>query len=467
MKTRPLTLPRRDAPARGPRSLLAACSILGLLAPAGAVRAAEVPQLAVEQYRLKNGLTVILHQDPRLPVVAVNVWYDVGGLHEKPGKSGFAHLFEHMMFQGSRHVPEDAHFPLLQAAGATDVNGSTDFDRTNYFETVPKNQLALALWLEADRMGFLLDHINESSFKNQLEVVKNERRQSVEQAPYQLLEEKMVQTMYPAPHPYHGNVIGSMDDLSSASLNDVREFWLTYYTPENASLAVVGDIDPATVKAEIERYFGSLVGRKKPPAPVVTPPVLHGQTIVRHEETVGRLPKVIVQWMAPPPYAPGSSELELLAEILSGTRASRLDAKLVYADQIAQTASVHLRSLKGGSVFELSVTLRPGHTAEEGLAAIDQVLADLKKHPPTAAELARAKNSLLTRSVLRLEGGNARAELFQDYVLYLGDANKLAWELEHTAQATLPDVRAAAERTLTGDRLVGLAIPTMTAGGAK
>jgi predicted Zn-dependent peptidase len=372
-----------------------------------------------------------------------------------------------MMFQGSRHVPEDAHFPLLQAAGATDVNGSTDFDRTNYFETVPKNQLGLALWLEADRMGFLLDHINEASFKNQLEVVKNERRQSVEQAPYQLLEEKMVQAMYPAPHPYHGNVIGSMEDLSRASLDDVREFWLTYYSPENASLAIVGDIDPATVKAEIERYFGSLVGRKKPPAPVVTPPVLRGQTVIRHEETVGRLPKVVVDWMAPPPYAPGSSELELLAEILSGTRASRLDAKLVYADQIAQAASVHLRSLKGGSVFELSVTLRPGRTAEEGLAAIDQVLADLKKHPPTAAELARAKNSLLTRSVLRLEGGNARAELFQEYVLYLGDANKLAWELEHTAQATLPDVRAAAERTLTGDRLVGLAIPTMSAGGAK
>ncbi|MFO0724556.1 MAG: pitrilysin family protein [Myxococcota bacterium] len=451
-------------PLRRASRLAGICAGLSIFAP-GLAEAAEVPSLAVEQFQLENGLHVILHPDPRLPVVAVNVWYDVGALHEKAKKTGFAHLFEHMMFQGSRHVPEDAHFAILEGLGATDINGSTENDRTNYFATVPKNQLETALWLESDRMGFLLDHVNEASFRNQVEVVKNERRQSVEQRPYGLFEEKRVQTLFPPTHPYFGAVIGSMDDLDHATVDDVRAFFQAYYTPANASLALVGDLDVPAAKALVQKYFGTLKGRPKPPLPEVSPPVLHGQTVVQHQEAVGKLSQVTVAWVIPGPFSPGSWELQLLADVISGTRASRLDAKAVHTDRVAQAATVSIEQFRAGSTFELSLTMLPGHTAEEGLAEIDAVLADLKKHPPTAAELLRAKNARVTHTLLRLESAQGRAELFQRYFLYLGDANKLGWDLEHTLAVTLPDLRAAAERTFTGDRLVGLA--NVGAPGAK
>ncbi len=206
--------------------------------------ALEVPQLKFEKYKLENGLEVILSEDHRLPMVAVNLWYHVGPANELPGRTGFAHLFEHMMFEGSRHVPGSSHFHFLEAAGASDINGTTDFDRTNYFETLPSNQLELALWLESDRMGYLPDKLDQANLSNQQDVVRNERRQSVENSPYGVVEEGLFHQLFPKEHPYYGEVIGSHLDIQSAKLEDVRNFFKLYYAPNNASLAIVGDFNP-------------------------------------------------------------------------------------------------------------------------------------------------------------------------------------------------------------------------------
>src|SRR5438093_6581882 len=213
----------------------------------------EVPQLKFEKYKLENGLEVILSEDHRLPLVAVNLWYHVGPANELPGRTGFAHLFEHMMFQGSKHIGDDAHFRILEGAGASDINGTTDFDRTNYFETVPSNQLELALWIESDRMGYLLEKIDRAALANQQDVVRNERRQSVENQPYGIAEEAMFHQLFPSTHPYYASVIGSHADIQAARLDDVKQFFKQYYAPNNASLAVVGDIDPAATSRLIEK----------------------------------------------------------------------------------------------------------------------------------------------------------------------------------------------------------------------
>src|SRR6187401_315040 len=234
--------------------LMVAVSVVTL----GAQAPADIPKLDVEKYTLANGLEVILSEDHRVPLVGVDVWYHVGPAHEAPGRTGFAHLFEHMMFQGSKHIESDAHFKLLAGGGATGVNGTTNFDRTNYFETMPSNQLELALWLESDRMGYLLEKVDQAKLANQQDVVRNERRQSYENQPYGLAEEAVVQSLYPAGHPYYGNVIGSHEDIQAAKLEDVQNFFKQYYAPNNASLAIVGDIDAAATKALVEKYFGTL-----------------------------------------------------------------------------------------------------------------------------------------------------------------------------------------------------------------
>src|SRR5690348_7504496 len=235
---------------------------------------APLPQIKYEKYKLKNGLDVILYEDHRLPLVAVNLWYHVGPANERPGRTGFAHLFEHMMFEGSQHVGPKAHFRYLEGAGASDINGTTEFDRTNYFETLPSNQLELALWLESDRMGYLLGTLAREKLANQRDVVRNERRQSVENAPYGLVEEAMYHQLFPKDHPYFADVIGSHQDIEAARLDDVRQFFRQYYSPNNASLAITGDFTPQQAKALIEKYFGTIPSG--PPVPkinAVTPPI--------------------------------------------------------------------------------------------------------------------------------------------------------------------------------------------------
>lgn len=422
----------------------------------------EVPELAFERYQLDNGLTVILHQDHRLPLTAVSVWYDVGALHEQPGKSGFAHLFEHMMFQASPHVGEDQHFKILQQIGATEVNGTTDFDRTNYFETVPAHELETALWLESDRMGFLLSSLSAESLANQIDVVQNERRQSVENAPYGLMGERITQELYPAPHPYFGDVIGSLKDIAAATLQDVQDFFRTYYTPANATLTVAGDFDPATAKSLISKYFGSLSGRPKP-APVDIPmPPLAQAKVIDFEEPVGRLAKLSFIWPGPSAYAPDTAALDLFAHVLSGTRSARLDRRVSFQELLAQSVTAYYSERKSGGHFQIDLVVQPGRTLDEAQAAVEAVLAELAQNPPTEAELARAKNAQETRVLRGLEqlgGFGGRAELFQRYNQFFGDPGRLAWDLERYQNVSIADLVRVQQQYLGALRLVVRAQP--------
>ena len=281
-------------------AVLAAVACAALATVVVAVRAATpkankppMIQLDYEKYTLPNGLDVILRKDPRVPMVAVNVWYHVGPANETKGLTGFAHLFEHMMFQGSGHVADDAQFKLLEAAGASNINGTTDFDRTNYMEDLPSNQLELALWLESDRMGFLLDKLDQTNLSNQQDVVRNERRQSVENAPYALGEEELFHQLFPPGHPYYASVIGSHEDIQNAKLEDVRSFFKHYYVPNNASLAIVGDIDIAQTKALVTKYFGPLKqGEPVPPITATTPPITSERRVVVTDKV--ELPRVFM-----------------------------------------------------------------------------------------------------------------------------------------------------------------------------
>src|SRR5687768_3805114 len=272
----------------------------------------DIPRLAFEKYTLPNGLDVILSQDRRLPMVAVNLWYHVGPANEEPGRTGFAHLFEHMMFQSSKHVPPDSHFPLLEAAGATGVNGTTDYDRTNYFETLPANQLELALWIESDRMGYLLDTVDQAALANQQDVVRNERRQSLENAPYGIVEEAVVHMLYPKGHPYYGYVIGSHEDIQAAKLADVKDFFKRYYAPNNASLAIVGDFDPAIARSLVEKYFGTLKrGLPVPPINVTTPPITSERRATVEDRI--ELPRLYMAWLTSPIFKPGDADADIAA----------------------------------------------------------------------------------------------------------------------------------------------------------
>ena len=356
---------------------------------------ADIPRVPFEKYTLPNGLEVILSQNQRLPMVAVNLWYHVGPANEEPGRTGFAHLFEHMMFQSSKHVPEDSHIQLLEAAGASNLNGTTDFDRTNYFETVPANQLELALWLESDRMGYLLEKVDQPALSNQQDVVRNERRQSVENRPYGLAQEALVQSLFPKWHPYYGNVIGSHEDIQAVNLDDVNRFFRQYYAPNNASLAIVGDIDVGRTKTLVEKYFGTLKrGPAVPPVEAETPRITSERRRVVYARV--ELPRVSMAWLSPPIFEPGDADADIAASVLGAGRSSRLYKKLVYEDQIAQDVSVRQESLMLGSIFQIQATARPGHTAEELEKAIDAELAALKMRAP--ALRARCRKSLGSRT---------------------------------------------------------------------
>ncbi len=417
--------------------------------------------LAYERYRLDNGLEVILHEDHALPLVAVSVWYHAGPLHEAPGRSGFAHLFEHLMFQGSAHVSDDQHFRLLEAAGASMVNGSTDFDRTNYIETLPANQLALALWLESDRMGFLTDALTQVKLDNQRDVVMNERRQSVENTPYGRSDEKVMQLLYPPEHPYYGNVIGSMADLQAATLDDVRNFFAANYAPANATLVLAGDFAFTQARALIAHYFGTLPARTPPtPRPLSTAPL----TEERRETVVEpvSLPRITLAWHSPAAFQPGDAEADLLAYVLGHGRASRLHKRLVYELEVAQHVGAQQQSQTLGSVFRIEVLGRPGVDVTRLERETQTVLAELQSTPPTDVELSRARNQLLTQmltAVQHLGDFDGRAEMLNRYNQYLAEPDWLSQDLARY-QAVTPDALTDfARTTLTPRRVVVITEP--------
>ena len=410
----------------------------------GASRAAtDVPKIQFEKYTLPNGLEVILSQDHRLPIVAVNLWYHVGPANEVQGRTGFAHLFEHLMFQGSKHTPKDSHFQMLEAAGATNINGTTDYDRTNYFETVPSNRLELALWIESDRMGYLLDAIDAKEFANQQDVVRNERRQSVENRPYGNAEEELVHLLYPQTHPYYASVIGSHADIQAARLADAREFFRRYYAPNNASVAIVGDFDPAQTKKLVEKYFGPLKrGSAVPAINVQTPKIAMERRKVVPDRI--ELPRVYMAWLTPNIFKPGDAEADVTAQILGGGRASRLYQKLVYEKQIAQNVDANQQSLMLGSQFQIDATARPGHTAEELEQAINEELEALRTKPVEQREIDQARNTIETRAITRLENVNGVANMLNSYNHFLKTPDYLQKDIERYRAVTPAAVTAFA-----------------------
>ncbi len=454
-----------------PRTTLmaAVAALIPAVASAAAVPPpAPAPALAFEKYRLPNGLEVILHVDRRLPLTAVDVWYHVGAWHEPAGRTGFAHLFEHMMFQGSRDVGKEQHSRILERAGGTIINGSTNFDRTNYFETVPRNFLETALWLESDRMGFLLDAMTQEKLDNQREVVKNERRQTRETAPYGLAEEKLWHALFPEGHPYHGAIIGSMADLSAATLEDVKGFFREWYAPSNATLAIAGDFEPAEAKRLVERYFGSLPSRPRPSAASHPPVRLAGEVVLREEETVATLPRLSVAWHSPASYAPGDELADVLSAVLAEGRSSRLQRRLMHDQQIAQSVEAYQQSMGAESVFQIDVVARPGVGTDRLLAEVDAALAEVRAGAVTAHEVRRAVNKIetqLMKSLERLGGYRGRTELLQTYNHFLGDPGWLPQDLARYRAVTPAALAAFAREWLpAGRRAVLHAVPAVKEG---
>ncbi len=367
-----------------------------------------------EKFTLPNGLTVILHEDHSIPVATCNIWYHVGSGNEKPGRTGFAHLFEHLMFEGSKNVPEGKFDEWLEAAGG-DNNGSTTSDRTNYWENFPNNALELALFLESDRMGYLVDAMTPEKVNGQRDVVKNERRQSYENRPYGMASIVIGENLFPPDHPYHWPTIGSMEDLSAASYEDVVEFFRKYYVPNNASLVIAGDIDPMKTKELVNKWFGE-IPRGKPVAPIGAPVAfLPEEKRIILEDKV-QLPRLYINWLSPKHFSPGDAELDILAHILAGGKNSRLYKRLVYDLQIAQDVTAYQDAGMLNSVFSIIATARSGHNLTEIEKVIREELNRIKDEPPTMFEVQRALNQFESGFLSRMErvgGFGGKADLLK------------------------------------------------------
>jgi zinc protease len=413
------------------------------------------------QFTLPNGLDVILHEDHRVPLVAVSAWYHVGSAREKPGRTGFAHLFEHIMFEGSGHVAEGNFDNWLEAAGG-DNNGSTDNDRTNYWETVPSNALELALFLESDRMGYLLDSLNLEKVNVQRDVVKNERRQSYENRPYGMAFLKLPEELFPPNHPYHWPVIGSMEDLTAASYEDVVQFFKSWYGPNNTSLVVAGDVDPAQARRLVEKWFSD-VPRGAPVPPIAAPPaVLTSEKRLTLEDHV-QLPRLYLAWLSPPLFAPGDEAMNVLSRVLASGKNSRLYKRLVYDLQIAQDVSASQNSGPLGSAFILIVTAREGHGLSEMEKVVSEELAKVKRDPPAPRELERAVNQIeaaFYNGLERVGGFGGVADQLNAYEFYAGRPDYFAEDLARYTSLDPKDIQAAASRYLRDDaRLVLSVVP--------
>ncbi len=451
--------------------------LLGLLAlvppvpraqPPPAARAAEAqaPSLPFEMFRLANGLTVIVHEDRSNPIVGVHVQYDVGSKDEKPGRTGFAHLFEHLMFQGSQHLAKGTMDRMVDAAGG-ESNGSTSQDTTQYWEQVPSNALEQMLYAESDRMGFLLPTLDQEKLDNQRDVVRNERRQTYEMRPYGLAFEKLQANLWNPDFPYHWLPIGSHEDLQAATLQDVKDFFTRFYGPENAVLAIAGDVDVARARALAEKWFGPIPGKPPPIHQKPEPVPLASERRVTMEDRV-QLPRVYVAWQTPRVFAPGDAALDLVGQILADGKSARLVKRLVMDERIAQDVSAGQVSQALGSMFLVVATPKPGVGIERLEKEIDEELARLAGAPPTDEELARAKNKIEAGAIFGLEpvaGFGGRAATLAGYYLRTGDPGYLAEDLARYRRATAADVSDAARRFLRKDARVVLTV-TPSAGGA-
>jgi zinc protease len=430
-----------------------------LAAPAFAQAPPPKLELKYTQFTLPNGLHVILHEDHRVPIVTTNVWYHVGSARERTGRTGFAHLFEHLMFMGSAHAPYGQFDDWLEKAGGEN-NASTANDRTNYYINVPSNAIELALFLESDRMGTLLEAMSPKTVDAQRDVVKNERRQSYENRPYGMAEITLGEMLYPEGHPYHWPVIGYMPDLTAASYDDVVAFFKTYYAPGNASLVVAGDFDTATAKRLVEKWFSDV----KPGAAV--PPIsIPGVALTGvQKKTITdkvQLPRLFLAWLTPRHLEPGDAALDVVADVLASGKNSRLYKRLVYEMQIAQDVSAFQESQDLSSSFQIVVTPRPGHTVDELLKVVDEEIAKLQNEGPTPRELQRSVNQIeasFYNRIERLGGFYGTADQINGYYSETGDPDWFNEDLSRYRALSPSDIQAAASRFLPRDRRVELTV---------
>jgi zinc protease len=418
----------------------------------------DVPSIPVERVVLPNGLTLLLSPDHTAPVVHVTVWYHVGSKNEVRGRTGFAHLFEHVMFQGSEHVAKAEHIKTVEDAGGT-MNGSTTNDRTNYFETVPANYLETALWLESDRMGYLLPALTQAKLDNQRDVVKNERRQRVDNQPFGSRDEVMRAALYPASNPYSWPVIGSMADLSAASLNDVSGFFRTYYSPGNAVLVIAGDIDVEATKKLVEHYFGNI-----PAGPAITRPEVAVATLAAErrlvlEDTKGTQPMLEIAWPTVGIKSKDDAALSALAEVLTFDRTSRLTKLLVYDRQLASSVSAVADGDEDEGRFQIDVVPRPGVSMTEINRVVDSVVASLRSAAPSDREVARGKRAQVVEAVLGLQSAEDRAETLAEGATFHGDPEHYKKELAETQAVTAADVQRVAQQYLGVGRVVLSMVP--------
>lgn len=437
------------------------CSLIltGALAALAAAASAQTVHVRATVDTLPNGLRVIVHEDQSSPIVTVNTWFDVGSANEKPGRTGLAHLFEHLMFMGSEHAPYPQFDRLLEAAGANN-NASTANDRTDYYEAGPVHALPLMLWLDADRMGWFLPVMDAAKVDAQRDIVKNERRQSYENQPYGMAEDIIPKLMFPAGHPYSWPVIGSMTDLSGASLDDVRAFFRKFYAPNNATIAVVGDVRRDRVLALVKQYFGTI-----PRGPTIQHPVpapakqLSIDTMVVLEDAVQT---ARLQYLFPTvrSWSADDAPLKVAAYILSGAKNSRLTQRLVYNDQIASSVNASTDQQQLAGYFDITAMPRPGHTVPELQHAIDQELQRLATDGPTARELQQARNTSEARLLGSIETVQGKANRLNQYYAELGVADAFQKDLDRTNAVTAADVQRVVRTYLLGARAVLTVVPT-------
>ncbi len=431
-------------------------ALVGLLMITASTVAAQ-PTLQIDQYRLPNGLTVILHEDHSVPVTAVQVMYHVGSKNEKLKRTGFAHLFEHVMFKGSEHIADGEHFKLLQEIGAN-INGSTTEDRTNYFEVVPSNYLELALYMESDRMGFLLPALTQSKLDNQRDVVKNERRQNYDNRPYGTAYEKIAKALFPEGHPYSWPVIGYMVDLSAAALDDVKEFFRLYYAPNNACLVIVGNFDPKQTRGWVEKYFGPIPEGKPIDRPQVQAVTLKEDKRMVFEDKV-QLPRLFMDWPSAPMETREDAVLDVLTDILSAGKNSRLYKSLVYDRQIAQSASASQNGSEIAGIASIDVTAKPGKSLTEMESAVDGVLADVMNKGVTEKEIQTSLNNKEVQLVRRQATVLGLASALATYHTLTGDAQNFNREMDRFKGITPEEVQAAAKKVFGGKKVVLSIVP--------
>jgi zinc protease len=435
------------------RVLLTAVLVLATALPAAGQGRISVPY---EMFRLDNGLTVILHRDATTPTIATNIWYHVGSSHEVPGRSGFAHLFEHILFEGSANVPEGKIDEWFEEVGGS-PNGSTTRDRTNYLQSFSSNALDLALFIESDRMGHLLPAMSPASVDGQRDVVKNERRQNYDNRPYGLAFQLITEEIYPQTHPYSWPVIGYMDHLAAATYDDVVHFFETYYVPNNASLAIVGDIDVAEARRLASKWFADVPRGAPVPDQTVTPPVISETRRIMLEDRV-QLPRLYMSWVSTGAYQPGDAELTALGRLLAGGRNSRLYTRLVYELQIADDVSASQSGGRLGGEFHITATARRGVPLSELERVILEEIERVKREAPEPRELERIVNQYEVSFLERLELVSAKADQLNAYLFYTGEPDYFNQDLERFRRLQPEHLSAVARQYLDPDRRIVLSV---------